>query len=845
VRDLVAGTTTLVSVNSAGTTSGNAGSTYSSLSADGRVIGFSSFASDLVPNDTNNTTDVFVRNLETGVTTLVSINSAGTASGNRASFFSNISGDGRIVAFQSSASDLVANDSNGTWQDVFVRNLQTGTTILVSVAADGSGSGNSASSQPAVSADGRRVVFTSSATNLVTLNDSNNASDVFVRDLALGRTTLISVNREGTGTGTVVFISGFEGSDITSEATISANGNIIAFVSDATDLVDNDPTRPDRRANTDVFIRDVAAGTTTLVSVNREGTGSANLSSGFDNVEVSADGRFVVFDSNASDLVVNDTNLSTDVFVRDLQQPETTLVSRNASSTGSGDDRSFSPSISPDGSAIVFHSDATNLVANDTNAELDVFTFALDSDGCSYSIAPASRTSPAAGETFMVNVTAQSGCGWTAVSNSRFTSITAGADGNGNGTVTLAVAPNGTGVPRTGTVTIAGRTFTMTQPELVPEVPTVQFSQANYEFSEGAGRATVVIARTGGSSVSATVEFQTVDDPAAIPCSTASGTAYARCDYATSIDTVTFGPNEVSKEVSIPLIDDAHVEGSETVQLRLRNVSGVATLGAQSTATLTIRDNDVAGTINPVFSSPFFVRQQYLDFLSREPEPAGLQAWLNVLNNCSDVNNNPACDRIHVSSSFFRSDEFQLKGLYVFTFYKVAFNRLLEYADIIADLRRVTGQTPAEVAQKRAAFAEAFVERPAFRDIYAALAPAAYVEALLSRYGATQITTPDPQQPDGTQVVTLTAGELAQRLTAGTLTRAQVLRAVAQSREVSAAEFNNAFVAMQYYGYLRRTPEAEGYAAWLRVINQDAQNARVMVDGFMNSTEYRLRFGTP
>jgi glucose/arabinose dehydrogenase len=384
----------------------------------------------------------------------------------------------------------------------------------------------------------------------------------------------------------------------------------------------------------------------------------------------------------------------------------------------------------------------------------------------------------------------------------------------------------------------------------------VQFSAATFNGTEGnLNRATITVTRTGDTSAPAAVDYQTVDDPAEVGCFDTTnnhGAAYARCDYATTLDTLTFNAGETSKTFDVPVIDDAYVEGNETVTLRLLNPTG-ATLGAQATTTLTIRDNDATQGPNPIFSSAFFVRQQYLDFLSREPDSDGFQAWLRVLNSCVDVNNtNPnspsvACDRITVSSSFFGSTEFRLKGFYVFLFYKTAFGRdaLPTYEQIVTDMRAVTGATAAEVFQKRAAFADAFAGRLAFRNLYDAKTEQEYVAALLARYGVTQITTPDPQQPDSNTFVTLTQSALVNQLTTGVLTRAQVLRAVVQSREADAAEFNGAFVAMQYYGYLRRTPEAGGYQNWLTYLNTHPGDSRTMVNGFMNSTEYRLRFGDP
>jgi glucose/arabinose dehydrogenase len=467
------------------------------------------------------------------------------------------------------------------------------------------------------------------------------------------------------------------------------------------------------------------------------------------------------------------------------------------------------------------------------------------SNSCTYSISPANRTSPAGGETITVNVSTQSGCGWAAVSNS-FVNVASGASGTGNGTVTLSVPSNGSGAPRTGTVFIAGQIFTVTQPEVIPEAPRLQFSQPAYGFSEGAARATAVITRTGDAGFAVSAKFETIDDPAAVPCSTANGTAYARCDYSTTVDTITFAPGEVSKEISIPLVDDAHVEGNETLRLRLGDVSGVAALGEPSTATLTITDNDTTAGANPIFTTPFFVRMHYLDFLSREPE-AG-EPWSAILNACPNVNNDPSCDRITVSQSFFGAPEFRLKGLFVYNFYRVAFNRRPDYTEIIPDMRSVTGQTPADTFNRRAAFPVSFVQRPEFKTAYDSLSNTAYVNALLDRYGLQQITAPDPQNPEGSARVTLTRAELINRLgTTGAqaMTRAQVLRAIVESDEIVALEFRGAFVAMQYYGYLRRTPEEAGYQDWLRVITQDPNNIRVMVNGFMNSTEYYLRFGRP
>jgi hypothetical protein len=362
---------------------------------------------------------------------------------------------------------------------------------------------------------------------------------------------------------------------------------------------------------------------------------------------------------------------------------------------------------------------------------------------------------------------------------------------------------------------------------------TIQFSSPTFSVREDAVRAVITVSRTGDISGNASIEYRTVDDPAPVRCDqtvTNQGSAYARCDYATTVDTLTFGSGEASKTFSIPLVDDAYAEGNETVMLRLSNATG-ANLGTQVTATLTINDDNTSPGTNPINSSPFFVRQTYLDFLSREPEPAGFNAWLSVLNGCSDVNNNPACDRITVSSSFFRSTEFQLKGFFVFKFYQLTLNRLPSYTEIAADMRRVTGQTSDEVFAKRDAFTRAWVLRQDFRDRFDQLNNGDFVDRLLRNAGIELLTSG------------ATRASLLDDLQASRKTRTEVLRALIEHSEVDAAQYNGAFVAMQYYGYLRRTPEAQGYQNWLTYLNTHPGDFREMVNGFMNSTEYRLRFG--
>jgi Tol biopolymer transport system component len=216
-----------------------------------------------------------------------------------------ISADGRFVTFDSEADDLVAKDSNDT-SDIFVRDLQNGTTTLVSANKNGTDSGAGSSGDintGKISADGRFVVFDSKADDLVA-KDTNGKSDLFVRDLQNGTTTLISVNKDGKDSG----------SGSSHRPKISADGRFVAFVSTAGDLV----ATKDTNDQSDVFVRDLQSGTTTLVSINKKGTSSGNGSSF--HPQISADGRFVAFDSKANDLVVKDTNRKKDVFVFEVFQ---------------------------------------------------------------------------------------------------------------------------------------------------------------------------------------------------------------------------------------------------------------------------------------------------------------------------------------------------------------------------------------------------------------------------------------------------------------------------------------------------------------------------------------------
>jgi Tol biopolymer transport system component len=319
-----------------------------SLSADARYVAFASRATDLVPGDTNDRCDVFVHDRQMGRTERISVASDGTP-GNWASGQPCISADGRYVAFVSSANNLIPGDTNDEW-DIFLHDRETGETTRVSVASDGrQASGNS--QLASISADGRYVAFQSSANNLVP-GDTNNASDVFVHDRLTRETTRVSVASDGT-----------EAIGLCHYSSISADGRYVAFTSYARNLLP-----ADTKGSWHVFVHDRLTEETTPVSVASHGTEAIGLSH---SPSISADGRYVAFTSDASNLVSADTNAAEDIFVHDLETGETGRVSVTSDDM-EGNDNSVVASISADGRYVAFESAASNLVAHDTYEQWDM-----------------------------------------------------------------------------------------------------------------------------------------------------------------------------------------------------------------------------------------------------------------------------------------------------------------------------------------------------------------------------------------------------------------------------------------------------------------------------------------
>jgi subtilisin family serine protease len=373
-------------------------------------------------------------------------------------------------------------------------------------------------------------------------------------------------------------------------------------------------------------------------------------------------------------------------------------------------------------------------------------------------------------------------------------------------------------------------------PSPTPAAPVVQFSASAFSAVESAasGAVTLSVARTGDAAQPASVNYKTWDTSGLVACDAKTGNASERCDYATSVGTLRWAAGETgAKTISVPVVADKLIEGNETFNVTLTGATG-ATLGTRAAATITIIDDAATPAQNPIDSVEFFVRQQYIDFLGRPPDTIGFQNWVNTLALCPGFGfglENMTCDRVHVTKSFYQSEEFQTRGFWAYRFYETAFGRRPAYAEFIPDMALVGGsKSPEEEAQSKQQFTDAFVLRTEFVQKYGALIDsAAYVEALLQTAGL----------PNHASKATLIAA-----LQTNQKTRAQVLKEIVESAEVENRFFVRGFVSMQYFGYLRRDPDTVGFNNYVNKLTQTGDPRRMVFD-FIYSTEYRGRFGTP
>jgi Tol biopolymer transport system component len=344
----IAQTTERVSVATNGTES-NRISESCAISADGNIVAFESRANNLVPNDTNGVMDIFVHDRRTGETTRVSIDTNGLEADGKSQNPS-ITADGRFIAFQTTATNLVRPDLN-VKDDILIHDRVFRRTFRASVTPTGQSSFHCVT--PVISANGRYVAFQSDSDEF-TPNDTNIAADIFVYDSWRNTTLQASVNGNDEGSGP---------QRPNRHPAISANGRFVAFTSSATNF------HSGSTGQESIFVKDLATGILHLASQS-----SGGLVGGLHSAmaALSADGRYVAYESTSSELVADDNNSQRDIFRHDLVTGETIRVS--ISSDGEeGNWSSFRPSLSADGRFVAFTSQATNLVSWDDNDEVDIY----------------------------------------------------------------------------------------------------------------------------------------------------------------------------------------------------------------------------------------------------------------------------------------------------------------------------------------------------------------------------------------------------------------------------------------------------------------------------------------
>ncbi|HMG76255.1 MAG TPA: DUF4214 domain-containing protein, partial [Pyrinomonadaceae bacterium] len=378
----------------------------------------------------------------------------------------------------------------------------------------------------------------------------------------------------------------------------------------------------------------------------------------------------------------------------------------------------------------------------------------------------------------------------------------------------------------------------------------IQFEVGHVDALEGQGSVEVFVTRSGSTATAATVQYGTVSNQP----NRQAGKATDRADYTTALGTLRFAPGDTRKSFRIVITDDAYLDGVQTLVVRLGSPTGPVALGARSTMTVGILDNDslVSGP-NPIDSTNFFVTQQYADFLGRDPDVSGLNFWTNQIDSCGTDTQCTAVKRINVSAAFYLSIEFQETGFLVYRLFKASYpdnvsrpRGFPSYREFFHDTQDIgrgvvvgVGNWQAQLDTNKQVAANEFVERSEFKLRYPAnLTATQYVDALNTNTGgALSVAERDA---------------LVTGLQNATETRATVLRKIADDSDFRAAQFNRAFVLMEYFGYTRRHPTAapdtdfSGYDFWLGKLNQFNGNfvQAEMVKAFITSSEYRTRFGT-
>jgi probable HAF family extracellular repeat protein len=655
------------------------------------------------------------------------------------------------------------------------------------------------------------------------------------------KTVTVNVNGDTTPEGSETFFVNLSGA---TNASISDPQGLGTISNDDATLSINDVTLTEGNGGTTNAVFNVSL---TLASVN---TVTVNFAT--------ADGTATVaggdYNSTSGQLTFNPGELSKDVTVQvkgdTLDEPDETFFVNLSGATNASlsDSQGLGTITDDDGPPSLAISDVT-VTEGDSGTTSAVFNVTL---------------TPTSGQTATVNFATANG---TATSGSDYVSSNGQltfAPGDASKVVTVQVSGDTVNEPdETFFVNLSGAgnaSISRVQGQGTitnDDTPRLQFSQAVFNADESQHFKTVNVTRTGDPSIPVTVDYATSD-----------GTASERSDYTVALGTLSFGTGETAKSFDVLLTDDAVQEPDETVNLSLSNPTGGAALGGQSTATVLLAaSDDPPAASNPIDDAQFFVRQHYHDFLGREPDSSGLAFWTGEITQCgSDVQCREA-KRINVSAAFFLSIEFQQTGYLVERMYKAAYgdatgvSRLtgspvqipvpvIRRSEFLADstiIRNglVVGAAGWEqlLENNKNAFALAFVQRQRFRDAYpTSMTPAQFVARLNQNTGGAL------QQPE-TDALAAEFGGTPD--TSDSSKRASVFRKVAEGAEFDRRETNRAFVLMQFFGYLQRDPDATpdtdhtGWKFWLDKLNQFNGNfiKAEMVKAFLNSDEYRKRFG--
>jgi hypothetical protein len=384
--------------------------------------------------------------------------------------------------------------------------------------------------------------------------------------------------------------------------------------------------------------------------------------------------------------------------------------------------------------------------------------------------------------------------------------------------------------------------------------PAITLPGGLFTVTENSGHVDVQVALIGSITSPVTVDYSTVDNAGANPCSVTNGFASSRCDYLATRGTLTFNPGESLKTILIPIVDDSFAEGNESFTIAVTGVIG-ASVVSPARGRVLITDNDSSNGANPTTQTEFFVRQHYLDFLNREPDTTGFNHWVNEITSCAANAQCIEIKRINVSAAFFLAIEFQETGYLVYRTYKSAFGNSnglpvpVVFNDFMIDTQNIqksvqvnVGDWEAQLEANKQAYMLAFVQRDDFKGAFPNnMTAQEFVDKLKTNAGGGVLS--QAEVASLVEVLAATPGDAAKR--------AQVLRAVAEDADLKAAEFNRAFVLMQYFGYMRRNPNDlpdtsfEGFNFWLTKLNDFNGDyiAAEMVKAFITSDEYIHRFG--